>query len=77
MKTAILTVIIRGQVVLSNEVIAEFLSSKNVKLIPAARAFYSHLDIASNCHNTDVEHSKYCQERGKEPMAKKTEREKQ
>ena len=58
MKVAILTVIIRGQGVLSNEVIAETLWGKNVKLVPAARAFYSHLDAARDCQNTDVENSK-------------------
>ncbi len=58
MKTAILTVIIRRQVFLTNKVITEFLWGESVKLVPAVRAFYSHLDTARDCQNTDVEYSK-------------------
>ena len=74
MKTAILAVIIRGQVFLTNEDIAEFLWGKSVESIPAAGAFCLKLDVAGNGHNKDVEHGKECRKRGNNFMAKNTER---
>lgn len=77
MKAAILAVIIRRQVFLTNKVITEFLWRENVEFIPTARAFYRDLDAAAKGQNTNVEHSKEWQERGKKTMTKNTGREKQ
>ena len=77
MKSAILTVIERGQVFLTNEVIGEFLWGKGVESIPAARAFCLELDIGGNGHDKDVEHGKECRQRRENLMAKNTERDKQ
>jgi len=77
METAILAVIIRGQVFLTNEDVAEFLRSKRVKSIPAAGAFFLKLDVGRDGHNKDVEHGEECRKRRKNFMAKNTERDKQ
>ena len=77
MKTAILTVIVRGQVFLTNEVISEFLWGKSVESINAMGAFCLKLDVGGNGHHKDVGHGKECRKRRKNFMAKNTERDKQ
>ena len=77
MKSAILTVIERGQVFLTNEDIGEFLWGKGVESIPAAGAFCLELDVGGNGHNKDVEHGKECRKRRKNFMAQNTKRDKQ
>ena len=74
MKTAILTVIKRGQVFLTNEVISEFFWGKSVESITAAGAFCLKLDVAGNGHNKDVGHGKECRKRRENFIAENTER---
>jgi hypothetical protein len=77
MKPAILTVVIRGQVFLTNEDIGEFLWCKSVESIPAARAFFLKLHVGGNGHHKDIGYGKECRKRGKKFMAKNTERHEQ